>query len=499
MRRHDKRDERGEGIYATLVALFAMMVLGAILMVSISSYATDTLAVTLQSNAAAVANRVIQTELVNQCGAAVGTEPTKNPLCTNGFGDFSRIAHSGGFTYRVDSFGSWMPSGGLSSCSTYTSRTPVALLESVFVSWGSGSAYRQFAFSSVEPIPTSVLAYRQSQLGGLCIKNASALISPNGSTIHRTGVGTAGLATALRSFSQPATSSTASTTYPDTSGNGNTATTEGGAGAVSPGSGPLGGSSLDFNGSGYLTTPLVQPGTNAYSEAAWFKTTSAGSQEVMVSSRDNNLGTDPFTLSTGPASGQVAFSFDDAYVLNGITSTNTYNNGQWHLAVGVWAGTAGAAFSPSQMTLYIDGAKVPTTTWGTGATFTAPATGGGNVSIGSNLSGWNDFSGGLAGVGVYNSALSASQVSALYASSSFSAYSSSVVGFSPAAYWPLQPATTSTNPTPLNPTSAIGGIAPVSTAYGWYPFLTPGTWTVTCNGASTTATVTSGTTTQVSC
>jgi hypothetical protein len=206
MRNGRRLDQDGEGIYSTLVALFIMLVLGAILMETIGSYATDTLTVTVQSNAAAVANQAIQTELVNQCGAAVGTE-SASPLCTNGLGDFASVAHSGGFTFWVDFFSSWMPTGGLSA-SCPTSQTPVALLESVFVSWKSRGTYRQLAFSSVEPTPAFVFSYNQSQLGGLCVTNASPLTFPSVGTISHTGTGTDTLGAAVKMLNQAASGAT---------------------------------------------------------------------------------------------------------------------------------------------------------------------------------------------------------------------------------------------------------------------------------------------------
>lgn len=213
-------DEEGQGIYSTIVALVVMMLLGVILMTSLSAYAADTLTSTIRSNAGAVASRVIQTELVDQCGAVTGIESstvaaTLTTTCPNGLGDFARSAQSAGFHYWVDFFSSWVPSTGLAtSCSDYAGQTPVALLETVFVSWRSGGLYQQQMYTSMEPVPTVALSYVSSQLGAIYVTGGGALTTPSGAQVQRSGLSGTALAKYVSSINDPPNKTLSGSTPP---------------------------------------------------------------------------------------------------------------------------------------------------------------------------------------------------------------------------------------------------------------------------------------------
>ncbi|MDA8358535.1 MAG: hypothetical protein M0Z95_20100 [Actinomycetota bacterium] len=210
-------DEEGQGIITTIVALMAMILLGVILVTTVSSYASDTLTATERSNAAAVASRILQTETVNQCGAAVGIESTAAAatlasVCPDGLGDFSRSTQSAGFTYWVDFFSSWVPSTGLVStanCADYASDTPSAILETVFVSWrGSGGVYQQQGYTSIEPVPTVVLSYASDAYSAILTPGGGTLTTPSGATIQRSGMSESALASYVSALNQAASGST---------------------------------------------------------------------------------------------------------------------------------------------------------------------------------------------------------------------------------------------------------------------------------------------------
>jgi hypothetical protein len=237
----------------------------------------------------------------------------------------------------------------------------------------------------------------------------------------------------------PATASTAglpgqsTTTYPDLSGNANNANVNGGV--TASGSGPLSsGGSATFNGSsGYLTTTNSVTAPQTYTQLAWFKTSGTGAiQPIFWFGADNN---DPMT--NGNAQDRLVFLNSSgnlvAYAYNGsaqflTSSAGSFNNGSWNF-VAVTLSSAGFA-------IYVNGSPQGSLSTVTSAetygTATYWALGAGNASD-------TDYylNGSLAGAAVLPTALNASQISALYNSSSFSAYSGAVLADSPSEYWSL--------------------------------------------------------------
>ena len=197
--------------------------------------------------------------------------------------------------------------------------------------------------------------------------------------------------------------------------------------------GPLGGTSVALNSSsGSFDTLNSSTGPSTFTQVAWFKTTTSGSilsfantyASSGAASWDRMIWIDP----TGHV---VAGVYPNA--VKEIKSTGTYNNGAWHFVAVTLSATSG-------FRLYVDNAPVVSS-----ATVTSAQSYSGYWHIGwSNAaSGWTDppssayFIGSLAGIGVLPTALSATSIAALYASTTFSSYSSLVTSSAPSAYWPL--------------------------------------------------------------
>ncbi len=214
----------------------------------------------------------------------------------------------------------------------------------------------------------------------------------------------------------------------DSSGNGETAVLEGGASGDASGAVP-GSGSVDLDGStGYVTSASPAPLSSTFSESVWFKG-SALDGGTLLGRSQNQTGTDPAADRAIwlDDDGQLAFAMD-AQAGGGmpgppnatIRSTKEYNDGHWHQAVATYDGTT--------MSLYVDGALVASQTAngnpGSGTYYYRA----GYVDI-SGLSavfGTNSttatapnsyfFDGSIDEVSFYNTALTATQVSAQYAS-----------------------------------------------------------------------------------
>jgi hypothetical protein len=139
------------------------------------------------------------------------------------------------------------------------------------------------------------------------------------------------------------------------------------------------------------------------------------------------------------AAGNVVFGV----YLNGtqtIQSPSTYANGAWHFALATL--TSGA--TTAVQTLYIDGAQVATSTRtglaGTGAESTTGywRIGESRTSIADGWTGNGEFfTGSLSNAMVFPTALTASQVSALYAATSQAGLATLVTSDGALNYWPL--------------------------------------------------------------
>lgn len=152
-----------------------------------------------------------------------------------------------------------------------------------------------------------------------------------------------------------------STTAADSSGNGNTGTiigTTGQPGVIS------GDTAVTLDGSSnyiYSTTPFSAP--DAFSEAAWFKTTTTQGGVIMAqSNQPTGAGGDTDRFITMDNNGGIVFGVKAAGVSPFGPVTIAYrnqgpiwNDGKWHLVVGVYDGNG-------TVSVYVDGALQGSTT-----------------------------------------------------------------------------------------------------------------------------------------
>ena len=151
------------------------------------------------------------------------------------------------------------------------------------------------------------------------------------------------------------------------------------------------GKALDYDGSDdYVDCGDITYST-AYSAEAWIKTTFTGTGGIVV-----NNGNNRFNLLM--AGGQVQFS---DFGSNGVKTTGTYNDGNWHHVVGIREDT--------MWNLYIDGV-VPDL----GASLTGLGWSGTATRIGCVYSGYKHFGGIIDEVRIYNRTLTSEEISDLY-------------------------------------------------------------------------------------
>ena len=199
--------------------------------------------------------------------------------------------------------------------------------------------------------------------------------------------------------------------------------------------GPLGGYSLSFSGSrGWVeTSTSINP--PVFSIAGWFKTTTGGT----IIGDSNAQGITGTTASDRlvwiDSTGNLVWG--SSYTKNKIwKSTGTYNNGAWHFFV---------ISLSSTITIYVDGSQL-FNSHSSADTATDSYAGYWHIGWGydTSSSGWSDnptspyWSGNLAGLAVFNSALTAANDTTLYGSANFTDYVNNVNSLAPASFWPMQ-------------------------------------------------------------
>jgi len=196
-------------------------------------------------------------------------------------------------------------------------------------------------------------------------------------------------------------------------------------------SGPLAANSYYFGGSTMIQTNTSLTAPSAYTQSVWFNTTSSGG--ILGFSSSQTTGGSSLNLMLWiNSSGNVVAGGSGGVQ---IQTTGVYNTGQWDLAT--------VTVSSTGFDLYVNGALEASTTSMTSASDPAY---GGWWHIGyapDNSPGWAGtggtyFTGSLAGVAIFDSALTSTQVSALYSQTSFSGYSSAIVNDAASEYWTLQ-------------------------------------------------------------
>jgi predicted Zn-dependent protease len=201
----------------------------------------------------------------------------------------------------------------------------------------------------------------------------------------------------------------------DYSGNGNNGTIGGNASFTAGVSGAAN-TALSLNGSSQYVSlghpSLYNFGGNDFTFSVWFETTSTGTPQQLFSCDDISGRQFIFDINDLSA-GTVTAYLQNGSAVVGYRTGNVLSPNTWYHAVLVRQGNA-----PGALTLYLNGA-----TAGSFAAFQndfpfAMGTTGSEVDIGRRTyAGYQQyFSGSMSGVAVYNRALSASEVIALYAS-----------------------------------------------------------------------------------
>jgi hypothetical protein len=214
-------------------------------------------------------------------------------------------------------------------------------------------------------------------------------------------------------FAYKLTEASGSTTAPDFSGKGANGTYQGGmtASTPSPNACPRdpGSTWLLDGASDFVSTPAVQRNPVTFSEEVWFRTSVAGGLLIGFGGSQVSVSGQHDRQTYLNTNGQLVFgSYNGATQV--VTSPKSYNDGVWHHVVSTMSATTG-------MRLYVDGALVASN-----ANYTTPENYTGYWRIGyDTISGWPGapanpyFTGSMRFAAVYNSVLTASQVSSHYA------------------------------------------------------------------------------------
>jgi len=217
--------------------------------------------------------------------------------------------------------------------------------------------------------------------------------------------------------------------------------------------GPLSGSaSLGVDGSTALAGSVVS-GTAPASQsvAVWFKTTTSTGGTLV------GFGNSPTyqaqTLSDRMLwmtnAGRIGFGVGLSNVLgvisdqNSVTGTTAYNDGQWHMAVGVLSTVTLLGVGYTRAALYVDGAFIAQSD--KLLVLGAPASFAGYWHVGwspAAANGWTTgssayFNGALANATLFPSALTAANVTTLYGSASQSAWAANAATLAASSAWPL--------------------------------------------------------------
>jgi len=174
-------------------------------------------------------------------------------------------------------------------------------------------------------------------------------------------------------------------------------------------------SAYSFNGSNqYVSTATstASPGPQNFSISVWFKTSSAGGKLVGYGSAQTGSSGNYDRHIYMSNTGQIYFGVYPGAIKT-ISSSATYADGNWHHVVATESTTNGA-------NLYIDGQLQATD-----ATMNTSSSFAGYWRVGyDNINGWTSapssyfFNGSLDDVAIYNTELTATQVTALYGGSS---------------------------------------------------------------------------------
>lgn len=186
--------------------------------------------------------------------------------------------------------------------------------------------------------------------------------------------------------------------------------------------------------------------TDSYSVGAWFKTsTNFSAQAVIVSKNNNGTSNYPYELFMDNTE-IVCFDLARGGTAPSTCSPSTYNDGNWHQAIGVRDATK------SKIYLYIDGVLVSSAADGTVAAGTTVNNA--DISIGNGGNSYNqyDFTGSIDEVRLYSRALQQNDITQLYQFSP-----------GPVSYWNFEEGSGTT----ANDTSGNGNTGTLTNSPTW--------------------------------
>lgn len=219
-------------------------------------------------------------------------------------------------------------------------------------------------------------------------------------------------------------------------------------------SGPLSGKAVSLNGSGYLDGSKAEPSApGALTMSAWFKTTSAGTVVSYTPYADRTVGDTAALIYVDSGStvwlkafvgGSLYYTGKWAWVLD--------NN--WHYVVAT-IGPSGWSSWYDRLTITVDGASDYTDIL---ASHDAGQFAGyWHLGWGQSTWGWSaypstpSFTGSLAHVAVWNSALTSTQAETLRSQTTTSALASTISSLGARSYWPLTGTVSSTTTLDFQP------------------------------------------------
>jgi hypothetical protein len=176
--------------------------------------------------------------------------------------------------------------------------------------------------------------------------------------------------------------------------------------------------SIVFDGTNdYVSTPYTQTNVVEYTIDAWFKTTHSGPLNVIVQNRGSGGSGISITMGTGAPQGPSNTIFigvdSNGLLIQRATTANTYADGNWYNAVGVFSQANGTTVTTSSFSIYVNGSLASTTDSGIqqAGTTTSPLTGSEGTQIGRHQLWGTFFNGSLASVKIYDRALTAEEIS----------------------------------------------------------------------------------------
>jgi ketopantoate hydroxymethyltransferase len=203
---------------------------------------------------------------------------------------------------------------------------------------------------------------------------------------------------------------------------------------------------VSFNGTtGFLETSNSITGPQSFSIAGWFKTSTKAGSIIGFTSAQTTTGSEFDRMVWVDSSGHVVYGvYDAGYIeLNSeATTSKNYADGNWHFVV---ITDAPASATKGTLEMYIDGSLV------SGASENETLSSGNTAQVyngywhlgWANQSTWTDapstsyWSGSLADVAVFPTALTAANVTTLYGETTQASESAQMLAFSPTEYWKL--------------------------------------------------------------